>query len=387
MRNEEVFKSKWDVAVVGGGVIGLSIARELGRRGLSVAVLERGHCGREASFAAAGMLAPQVEAESADAFFHFGCLSRDLYPSFAKELFEETAISIELDETGTLLLAFTEEDEREAEHRRAWQQRAGFEVERLTGAEARALEPNVSPHARAALRFGHDWQVENRQLIAALIASARRYNVSLYEHTEVLALRVEKNHALGVETTRGNLFAKNLVIASGAWSSRLKVADSFFVAPTIEPVRGQMFCFKPEEVFARHVLCSPRGYIVPRRDRRLLAGATVERVGFDKSVTEAGKRFVLRNAQEIAPSLRRLPLIDSWAGLRPRGESAWPVLGATSDVDNLFYAVGHFRNGILLAPLTARIIADMITGRTDSSELTDKFVKAFSPERFQMIVA
>lgn len=387
MRNEEVFKSERDVAIVGGGVIGLSIARELGRRGLSVAVLERDLCGREASFAAAGMLAPQVEAESADAFFRFACRSRDLYPAFAEELFEETGISIELDETGTLLLAFTEEDEREAEGRSEWQRRAGFAVERLTGAEARRLEPNVSSCARSALRFGRDWQVENRQLIVALIASARRYRVALYEHTEVHALRVEQNRVQEIETSQGHLRAAHVVVASGAWSSLLKVTAGSFVPPAIKPVRGQMLCFKSEEVFARHVLCSPRGYIVPRHDGRLLAGATVESVGFDKSVTDVGRQFVSRNAREIAPSLEKLPLVDSWAGLRPRGEDAWPALGATSDIDNLFYAAGHFRNGILLAPLTGRVIADMITGKTDSSEFDDEQLKRFSPERFQPVLA
>jgi glycine oxidase len=191
------------------------------------------------------------------------------------------------------------------------------------------------------------------------------------------------------------LQAANFVIAGGAWSSLIRAkADSLAEAtddspltPLIQPVRGQMLCFKSEEVFARHVLCSPRGYIVPRRDWRLLAGATVEQVGFDRSVTDVGKRFVMRNAEEIAPSITRLSLVDEWAGLRPRGESAWPVLGRANNVDNLLYATGHFRNGILLAPITARIIADLITRRDGSPEFDHEWLKAFAPERLHTAVA
>ena len=395
MRNGEIFSNRADVAVIGGGVIGLSVARELGRRGLSVALVERNRCGGEASFAAAGMLAPQIEADARDAFFELACCSRNLYPAFAAELLDETGVSVELDCAGTLYLAFTEEDECEAEHRRQWQQAAGFEVEPLTGKEARELEPSVSPRSLSALRFGRDWQVDNRQLISALVASALKYNVSIHEHTEVLGLRVEHHSGGGVETSRGNLQAANFVIASGAWSSLIRAngdflteaTDNSLLAPSIQPVRGQMLCFKSEEVFARHVLCSPRGYIVPRRDRRLLAGSTVERAGFDRSLTAEGKRFVMRNAEEIAPSVARLPLVDEWAGLRPRGESAWPVVGRANNVDNLLYATGHFRNGILLAPITARIITDLITRGDDSSEFDHQWLKAFAPERLHTTAA
>ncbi len=395
MRNGEIFERKVDAAVIGGGVIGLSVARELGRRGLSVALVERNRCGGEASFAAAGMLAPQIEADAPDAFFELACRSRDLYPAFAEELLDETGVCVELDNTGTLYLAFTEEDGREAERRRRWQQAAGFEVGRLTGKEARELEPSVSPSVRSALRFGRDWQVNNRQLISALVASAQKYNVSIHEHTEVLNLRVEHHCVRGVETTRGNLQAANFVIAGGAWSSLIKAkSDSLaqatndsLLAPLIQPVRGQMLCFKSEEIFARHVLCSPRGYIVPRHDLRLLAGSTVERAGFNQSVTDEGKRFVMQNAEEIAPSITRLPLVDEWAGLRPRGESVWPLLGRANGVDNLLYATGHFRNGILLAPITARIIADMITRGEGSPEFDHEWLKAFAPERLPSVVA
>ncbi|MDQ5836629.1 MAG: FAD-dependent oxidoreductase, partial [Acidobacteriota bacterium] len=171
MRKSE--QTRADVAVVGGGVAGLSAARELARRGLSVVVLEASEPGAEASGAAAGMLAPQSEADARDDFFELLCASREMYPAFAEALFEESGVCIELERTGTLYLAFTEEDEEEMGRRFAWQSGAGLEVERLSASEARTLEPRVSPRVRAALRFPRDWQVENRRLVGALEASLR----------------------------------------------------------------------------------------------------------------------------------------------------------------------------------------------------------------------
>src|SRR5919202_1082129 len=175
-----------DAVVVGGGVIGLSIARALAQRGAGrVVLIERAHLGSEASSAAGGMLAPQSEADCVDAFFELACASRDLYPAFAEQLLEESGTDIELERTGTLYLAFTEEDEREIEHRFSWQQRAGLPIERLTGDEARLLEPNIAPSVRAALRFPLDVQVENRRLTVALASSAERHGVRLLTETEV----------------------------------------------------------------------------------------------------------------------------------------------------------------------------------------------------------
>src|SRR2546421_5941410 len=285
-------ESSADVAVVGGGVAGLSAAREMARRGLSVVIIESGLPGA-ASHAAAGMLAPQAEANASDELFELLCASREMYPAFAEQLREESGVDIELDRTGTLYLAFTEEDEEEALRRFAWQTRAGLEVERLRADEARALEPNVSPHVRAALRFPRDWQVENRRLVRALAASAERFGARVLRDTEACGVRVVAGRAEGVETPRGFLSAGAVVLAAGARTSRVplvvseregaKAREEFDSHPSIEPVRGQMLCLQQptHAPFARHVVYSPRGYIVPRRDGRLLAGSTSERAGFD----------------------------------------------------------------------------------------------------------
>lgn len=386
MRNVNELPERADVVVVGGGVIGLAAARELARRGAEVVLIERGETGAEASWAAAGMLAPQVEADCADEFFALASASRDLYPAFARELEEESGIDIELDRTGTLYLAFTEEDEEEAERRHAWQTRAGLQVERLTAREVHELEPQVSARVRSALRFPLDGQVENRRLVAALALSLATRGVSVVTHTQVTAINVEDGRAVGVETARGTTRAASaIVIACGAWSSlvpRREVSSmrtgSDTTCPRIEPVRGQILCYAPAQPpLVRHVVYSPRGYILPRRDGRLLAGTTTEHAGFDKSLTDAGRLAITAHAQEIAPAVAGLTLQDAWAGLRPRAPDDWPVIGACRDVANLFYATGHYRNGILLAPLTGALVAGLILGDGTVPDM----LRAFTLER------
>jgi glycine oxidase len=378
-------KALTDALVLGGGVEGLAVARELALRDVRVTLVERGMLGAEASWAAAGMLAPQVEADARDAFFEFACESRDAYPAFADALREESGIDIELDCTGTLYLAFTEEDERECARRFEWQQRAGLIVEQLTAQEVRVLEPNVSMRVRSALRFARAWQVENRRLCDALARAARVVGVEILEETEARAINLQSGRFASVETSRGVLSAAACVVACGAWSSLLPFKEvdgnsaNSHVTPRVEPVRGQMLCYAmPEGVpLLRHVVYSSSGYLVPRRDGRLLAGTTSEHAGFDKSVTAEGREAIRRNAFEIAPAVEHLRQIDEWAGLRPRSADTLPLIGASSEIANLFYATGHFRNGILLAPLTGALLAELIT----TSEMPAPLAP-FSPARF-----
>jgi glycine oxidase len=381
MRDQESsVTGEWaDALVVGGGVIGLSIARALALRGFGrVCLIEREHTGAGASHAAAGMLAAQAEANCADAFLSLACASRDMYPSFAAALLEETGTNIELERTGTLYLAFTEEDEREVSHRYEWQKRAGLHVEALTTAEALCLEPSVSPRVRRALRFPLDVQVENRRLLAALALSVERAGVQLITGTNVEALTVEHSRVSGVETSRGRVSSRVVVLAGGAWTSFIRHGGAGETPFRIEPVRGQMLCFEANPRPMSHVIYSPRGYVVPRLDGRLLAGSTTEHAGFERRVTCGGIHTISKHAMEIAPMISRLPLMDAWAGLRPRATpDELPVLGGSAEVSGLYYATGHYRNGILLAPITGELIADEIT-----SGVRPPLLEAFTPDRF-----
>jgi glycine oxidase len=365
-----------EVVIIGGGVIGLTIARALGQRGVrDVCIVERANVGSEASFAAGGMLAPQVEAGTHDEFFELACQSRDLYPNFAAALREETGIDVELDTTGTIYLAFTDHDLAEIEKHYEWQSRAGLAIEKLTANEARQLEPCISERVRGALCFPRDIQVENRRLLAALVNSVDKLGVEIFSHTKAEAINKDRRQLVGVQTSCGLINCRKAIIAAGTWSSFIQNSAT----PRIEPIRGQMICFDAKPRLTRHVIYSPRGYLVPRQDGRLLAGSTSENAGFAKLATAGGISHILANAHEIAPSISSLPIIDTWAGLRPRAADGLPVLGPCDEIDGLFYATGHYRNGILLAPVTGELIAEAVVAGRISPLLA-----AFSPNRFNL---
>ncbi len=370
------------VAIIGGGVIGLTIARALKRRGMrDVILIEKGEFGREASWAAGGILAPQVEADAADHFFRLACKSRDLYPQFAAELKVETGVEVELDTTGTLYVAFSDQDESDLRERFEWQRSEGFNVEWLEVKAARQLEPCLSDKVRCALRFPKDYQVDNRKLVRALLIANERSGVRLLSNCEAQSLKIENDMVVGIDTSQGFFSTTMVVIAAGAWSSRIELSKQL-THIGVEPVRGQMLCFEAKPQLARHVIYSSRGYLIPRHDGRLLAGSTTERVGFDKRNTDEAIAAIKEMAVEIFPVVQSLPLRDSWAGFRPRSKDGLPVLGRSSDIDGLIYATGHYRNGILLAPVTGELIAEIVVEAAQPPLL-----KAFSPDRFSEKIA
>lgn len=367
-----------DVIIVGGGVIGLTIARALRQRGVrEVMLIERGSLGAEASWAAGGILAPQVEVDHKDDFFQLACQSRDLYPELAASLKEETGVDVELDQSGTLSLGFTDADEAELRHRFEWQNDAGLEVEWLDGDEARRIEPAISAEVRCALHFPKDFQVENRRLIGALVRANEELGTHIVTGSSVNAIRIESQRVSGIETSSGPVSTDVVVLAAGAWVSLIQSPDASLPPIFVEPVRGQMICFAAHPQIARHVIYSSRGYLVPRRDGRVLAGSTAEQVGFARGVTNEGLAAIKSMAKEIAPETTSLPEIGSWSGFRPKAKDGLPVLGPTTAIEGLLYATGHYRNGILLAPVTGELIAAAILDGVWPESL-----KSFSPDRF-----
>ena len=370
-----------EVAIIGGGVIGLAVARALALRGVrDVLLIERKSLGAESSYAAAGMLAPQAEANRAHEFFYLNCQSRDMYPTFAAALLEETGIDIELDSMGTLYLALNEHDAEELQERYDWQTKAGLPIEKLSAAAVRQLEPAINEEVHTALKFPLDTQVENRRLIAALTTANELLGVRMETGTAVMSLKIQRDRVTGIETSRGFIAAEAVVIAAGAWSSLLGAGDKALPDLRIKPVRGQMLCFQPNSPLTRHVIYSPRGYLVPRRDGRMLAGSTTEHAGFEKQVTAAGVQSIIAAALEISPRVAALPLTDSWSGLRPRAADTLPVLGPCAEIAGVYYATGHYRNGILLAPITGQLLAAAIVDKEFPQRLS-----IFSPDRFGLV--
>jgi len=275
-------------------------------------------------------------------------------------LLDQTGIDIELDQRGTIFVGFDERDEEELGRRYKWQREKGLSVERLDRRELLKLETTISPDAIGALLFPDDGQVENRKLVAALHKFAQLNGIAIDEGVTAKQVLSANGRVTGVETDTGEYSAGTVIIAAGAWSSFVDI-ESDAEPIMVKPIRGQMLCYRPAEHF-KHVIFSRRGYLVPRRDGRLLAGATVEDVGFDRSTTADGRSTLIDVAAEIAPKLSNFEPIDHWAGLRPRGPGETPFIGQIVGVDGLFAAVGHFRNGILLTPITAKTIGEQLTG-------------------------
>lgn len=366
--------------IAGGGVIGLAIARELHLRGLcDITILEKGLCGQEASWAAAGMLSPQVEADKSDDLFSFCCSSRDMYPRFAEELFDETSIDIEFDRSGTLAVAFDEKRSVELVRRSEFQRDLGLSVEQLTGDEVRRLEPNLSRGVTSGLSFPGDWQVENRRLVAALRRYAELNAIGIREGVAVESVEIDGSRVTGVRTADGILSADLTILATGAWTSLIKIgADE--MAFKVEPVRGQIVSYAGgQSSRVKRVIWGPDGYLVPRRDGRILAGSTTERVGFDSKVTDAARNGLSAMAERLVPALSDADVIGHWAGLRPRAADDLPILGGLNGLDGLTIATAHYRNGILLAPATARAVADEIAGIERSP-----YLEMFSADRFSI---
>ena len=344
----------WDAIVVGGGIIGVSLALALRRRGLHVLVVERGEPGRESSHAAAGMLADCL-GETPAPLHPFATASARMYPEFVAELRDESGIDPDLREQGTLLLGAPGEVENAA-------------AERLTSAQLTQCEPFLAADNLAAARL-HERSVDPRALMAAAIKAAKHRGVDFASGAEVTGVIRANSHIEGVTTSKTTYHAATVVNCAGAWAGQ--ISPHHF--PT-RPVKGQMLSVVGQSVL-KHVVRSPEVYLVPRSDGRILIGATVEDAGFNKRTDSETIHRLHQAALRLLPRLAEARILEDWAGLRPGTPDDLPILGATS-TPGYFVATGHYRNGILLAPVTAEAMTQVITG-TPAYDLS-----AFSPQRF-----
>ena len=363
------------VLIIGGGVIGLGIGWQLAKTDASVTIYEQAKAGRAASWAAAGMLAPLAEAHTEEPdLLKLGCQSLAVYPQWVQELETDAEMSIGYRVEGTLIVGLEPDDTHQLQHLYTAQQDLGLDVTWLTGREAREIEPALSPRVTAAIRCESDHQVDNRLMVKALGRAYQRYGGVLHENSAVENIHIENGIAVGVKTRKGEKQNGDVIVLSAGCESAQIEGLPDAIRPPVRPVKGQMLALQMEDgITVKNVIRTVRArypisvYLVPRADGRLIVGATSEEMGFDTGLTAGGMFELLRGAWEAVPGIYELPLLETWTGLRPGSRDNAPILGETP-IENLIYATGHYRNGILLTPITAYEISKLIlTGETSAT--------------------
>lgn len=373
----------WDVIVIGGGIIGLSLSIELRKKGASVLLVERGEPGREASSAAGGMLV-DCPLETAEALRPLATASAQMYAEFVHELEIESGMNIDLRDQGTILVLSLEHirhpslcnvamypaDLSELEPamvKPVPDQKFDLEKSDLDPKEIAAVRDAAHPAFHIKER-----SVDPRALTAAALKAAKHRNVDFSSADPVTAVNLSGGRVSGVTTTKTSFHAPKVVNCAGAWSGQ--IAPNAF--PT-RPVKGQMLCLlSPSRDLLKHVIRSPEIYLIPRSDGRIIVGTTVEEAGFDKRTDIGTIQRLHRSAIALVPELRNAKILEDWAGLRPGTPDSLPILGPTL-TPGYYVATGHFRDGILLAPITAQVMAEAITESSCKHDL-----KPFSPARF-----
>ena len=363
--------------VIGGGIIGSSVAWRLTSEGVQVSVFERGRLGQEASWAAAGLIGPQAEAHEPGAFFDLALAGKRSFDAIVERLTAESGVDPEYDDHGVLYVAFDDVARARLQSRARWQRAAGGQVDELTPREAFRLAPVLSEKIIFALHMPNNRRVENRKLTLAYINAATHAGAEFREGALIHSIEVSSGRATGVRLADGSLEEGDIVInAAGAWAGEIRGLEEDRIH--FYPVRGQILCFEARPGLVEPSLFSESGIVVPRRDGRILAGSIFEEAGFNKSVTLDGMDRILRAVRAMVPSIASIPFREAWTGLRPASDDLLPVLGPSPTVANVMYAAGHFRSGILLSAVTGEVIADLVKGREPSIDLA-----AFSPARFR----
>jgi len=371
---------KADVVIVGGGIIGSAIALRLARSGAGVTVIDRGQPCSEASGAAAGMIAPQGEMIEPESFSELCTASRDLYPEFVAEVEELSQERVNYRRDGTLLVAIEEHECEELEHIYRTQTRRGLPLERLTNDKILKRLPELSDHIKLALFVPGDHWVDNERLTRALVKAGELSGVTFHWDCKVTGFKVQGGQVESVRALPQGaaaemaLSAGRFILAAGCWSGQL--AETFGVSLPIVPCHGEMIEFKTS-VDLPYVVRAGIHYVVPRGRQTVVAGTTATWGGFEKEITAGGLQSIIQGVTRILPIAKDFGFRRTWAGLRPDTTDHLPILGFGA-LRNLIFATGHFRNGILLAPITAKVIAELLLTGAPSHPLD-----LYSPGRFK----
>jgi glycine oxidase len=363
----------FDVAIAGGGLIGGTIAFELARAGLQVGLFDRHHPDESSSWAAAGILSPAPENSGMISTVPLGRASLQLYPEFVASVEEISGQSVGYRARGTLESLFSTDAQEKLSTIIALHHGLGLKAEPLSADDAREMEPALSPELEAAVFRPDEACVDNRALTKAVLRAAERCGVKTFAASNVQSIAKNEGRCAGFVVDGDKVRSRWTIIAAGCCSAEIEGAAHY--AP-VRPAKGQMIALRAKDLSIERVLWGDHVYLVPRNDGRILAGATVEYVGFEKNVTVGGLQKIISGALQLAPALADAQIEETWAGLRPDAPDHLPIIGPT-DLDGLLIATGHFRSGILLAPITARLIREWITTQNVGLDWA-----RFSPMRF-----
>ena len=368
------------ILIIGGGIIGLSIAWRLIGIGKKVIIIDKKNLGKEASWAAAGMLSGRLDLKPCEKkllpIFEKSHLA---WPKFAEELENKSGKSIGYKKEGTLRVACNLDEEKKLKNNYDFLKNNKVNITWLSGDKIRDKEPYVSNNVLSGFFSPEDHHVNNRYILDALITILKKNknNCIFKENTEVEKIITNKNQVIGVKTNNEIIKTKEIIVCSGAWTSKIKNIEIKEVP--IRPVKGQMVCLKiPKNIsLLKHILWRENVYLVPRNNSDLIIGATEEEMGYDKSLTVGGIYNLLKIAREVLPAIEDLSIVESWSGLRPTSRDDAPIIGPSKKLKGLIYATGHHKNGILLAPLTSSVIKNYYLNGNIGNDFNN-----FEPGRF-----
>jgi len=374
-------ENSFDVAIIGGGINGSSIAYQLAKLGKKVIIIEKERLACEASSAAAGMLAAQAEIEQDGPLFQLALKSQAMFSTLASELFEYTGIDIEFVDKGMLKIAETEEIALEVKKQVTFQRNWDPTIKWLDAKEIREIEPALSPSVSGGMYLPNDGHVQPAKLTQAFAKAAVYFGAVIRENTEVLSFINENGQVKGVKTTNGVIHCEQVVIATGAWAAKLMRESGLDIS--VYPVKGECFSIRTEKpIINTTIFSDKRCYLVPKRNGEIYIGATMIENTFDKKVTPGGMATLIERATQLVPQIKDAPWERVWAGIRPQTGDGLPYMGEHPSWKGLFVAAGHFRNGILLSPMTGKLVADLVAGRL----LDESFLSPFTLDRHKETV-